>query len=187
MLDQRGAPGFAAVAIAERVEVQRDALDPQFLQKLVGHRQQFDICLWFPRADDLGVDLVELAIAALLRTLVAEQRPMRRDLERRMLLPAVRQKSARDPGSEFGPQRQAFPAAIVEGVHFLADDIGRLADRTAEHFGFLEHGHFDAAKAIELAHAFEGFDDEGEGFRIGAENVLGSANGLGCLGHGARD
>ncbi len=97
VLDQCHAPGLAARRVAERVELQRDAVgNAQFLQQLVGHRQQFDVGLRLARADDLGVELVELAVAALLRALVAEQRAVGGDLERRVLLPAVGQEGARD-------------------------------------------------------------------------------------------
>ena len=63
----------------------------------------------FARADHLGVDLVKLAVAALLRAFVAEHRAVRRHLQRRILLPAVGDESARDPGGEFGAQGQESP------------------------------------------------------------------------------
>ncbi len=77
MLHQRVAPGIAARAIAERIELERDApivfgANAEFVEQLVRHHQQFDIGLRFARADDLGIDLVELAIAPLLRTLVTK-------------------------------------------------------------------------------------------------------------------
>ena len=147
ILDQRGAPGFAAVAIAQRVEMQRHAGDAEFLQQLVGHGQQFDIGLWFTGTDDFRIDLVELAIAPLLRALVTEQRPMRRQLYRGMLLPAIGKKGAGNPGGEFGTQGQALAAAIGEAVHFLRDHIGRLADRAAEYLGLPEHRPFRPAAA----------------------------------------
>ena len=153
---------------------------------MVGHGQQLDICLWFPRTDDFGVDLVELAIPPLLRALVTEQRPMRRQLDRGMLLPAIGKKGAGNTGGEFGTQGQALAAAIVEAVHFLRNHIGRLADRPAEYLGLLEHRHFGAAEAIELAHTLEGFDHEGERLGVGAENILGATDGLRGLAHGAR-
>ena len=103
---------------------------------------------------------------------------MGRQLDRRVLLPAIRQEGARDPGGEFGAQRQRIAAAILERVHLLRDDIGRLADGAGEHFGLFEHRHLDPAEAIELAHALEGFDHEGESVGIGAENVLRPADRL---------
>jgi len=75
---------------------------PSSRDDLVRHYQQFDVRLRFARADNLGVDLVELAVAALLRAFVAEQRAVRRQLERCVLLPAIGEVGARDPGGEFG-------------------------------------------------------------------------------------
>ena len=54
--------------------------DAEFAQNLVRHCQQLDVGLRFGGTDDFSIDLVELAVAALLRAFVAEQRPMRRDL-----------------------------------------------------------------------------------------------------------
>jgi len=136
------------------------------------------------RADHLGVDLMELAVTPLLRPLIAEQRTVSGDLQRRMLLPAVGEEGARKPGSEFGAQRQRFPAAVLERIHLLGDDVGRLAQRAAEHGGLLEHRHFHPAEPVEPAHALEGLDHEGESFRFGAEDVLSAADRLGRLGSG---
>jgi hypothetical protein len=65
----------------------------------------------------------------------------------------------------------------------------RSSRRAAEHGGLFEHRHFRAAEAVQLAHAFEGLDHEGEGLGVGTENVLRAANGLGRLdlAHGPRD
>src|SRR5690606_3276721 len=59
--------------------------------------------------------------------------------------------------------------------------IGRFAERAAEHFGPLEHRHFRAAEAVELAHALEGFDHMRESLGLRAENILRAANGRGCF------
>ena len=66
--------------------------------------QQFDIGLRFGRAHDLRVELVELAIAAFLWPFVAEGGAMGCNLERRILLPALAQVSAADPGGELRAQ-----------------------------------------------------------------------------------
>ena len=110
------------------------------------------------------------------------------DLQRRKLLPAVGEEGTRDPRSEFGTQRQALAAAILEGIHLLRHHIGGLAQGPREHLGLFEHRHFHPAEAVKAAHALEGLDHEGEGLGIGAENVLGASDGLGCLlAHMARD
>ena len=91
MLDQRRAPGLAARRVAKRVELQGDPADAELGKQLRSERQYLDIRLRFGGADDFGVELVELAVAAFLRPLVAEGRAMGRDLERRKLLPAFAQ------------------------------------------------------------------------------------------------
>ncbi len=89
MRDQRRAPGVARLRVAQRVELERDALDAERAQQLVGEHQQLDVRRRLGGAEDLGVELVELAEAALLRTLVAEHRARSDELERRILLPAL--------------------------------------------------------------------------------------------------
>ena len=75
MLDQRIAPRLARFRVAERVELERHALDdPELLQQLVAEGEHLDVGLRLGRADDLGVELVELAETAFLRPLVTESR-----------------------------------------------------------------------------------------------------------------
>src|SRR5204863_6957642 len=71
MLVERVAPGGARLGIAERIELEDRAGDPKLLQQLVGEGEQFDIGLRLAGADNLGVELVKLAKAALLRPFVA--------------------------------------------------------------------------------------------------------------------
>ncbi len=189
MIDQRGAPGIAAAGVAERVERQHHpAVDPKLFQQLVGEAEQFDIGERLGGADHLGVQLVELAITALLRTLVTEQRTRGRDLHRRVLLPAVGEIGARDPGGEFGTQRDRIPAAIVERIHFLRYDVGRFAQTPREHRGRLDHRHFDALEAVQPPDAVERIDHVRETLLCIAVHVLGAAHGMGGrkLRHGPR-
>ena len=181
MGDQRGAPGFAAFRVAQRVEVEGHAFrHAQLTQQLVGQHQQLDIGRRLARAQDFGVELVELAEAALLRALVTEQRTMGRDLQRRILLPTLGNIGARDAGGEFGAQGDAVAAAILERVHFLRHDVGAFAQRTGEHRGRFKDGHFNPLESIEFAHPVKGGDDMGEAFlkrlRRAAQHVLRSAH-----------
>ena len=78
-----GPPCVAAFGVAERVELERHAADAELGQQLRPKGENLDVGLRLGRADDLGVELVELAVAALLRPLVAEGGAMGRDLQRR--------------------------------------------------------------------------------------------------------
>ena len=78
------APRVAAGGIAQRVELQRRRRRCRARRAAATPRaSSLDVGLRLGGADDLGVELVELAEAALLRPLVAEGRAVGRDLQRR--------------------------------------------------------------------------------------------------------
>jgi len=86
-----------------------------------------------------------------------------------MLLPAIGEVGARYACGKFGPQRDRIAAAILEGVHLLRDDIGRLTQRTREDRGRLNHRQLQPLETIKPAHAFKSRDDMREpllGFAI---------------------
>ena len=84
------------------------------------------------KAERLDVDLVELAIAALLRPLVPEHRARGPQLQPRAAQQAVGDRGAHDAGGGLRTQRQAVAAGVGEGVHLLLDDVGELADGALE-------------------------------------------------------
>ena len=90
-------------------------------------------------AEHLRADLPELAVAALLRALVAELRP---DVIELPGPPGLGERvldvRARDPGRVLGAHRHGAPAAVGERVHLLVDDVGRLADAPHEELGRLQ-------------------------------------------------
>ena len=151
---------------------------PELLQQLVGEGEQLDVGLRLAGADDLGVELVEFAEAALLRPLVAEGRAVGRDLQRRELLPAFAQIGAADAGGELGPKRDRLPAAILERIHFLRDDVGGLADGAREHRRLLDRRHLDALEPVQAAHAIERRDHRGEAVGVFSKQALRAPNGL---------
>ena len=102
-----------------------------------------------------------------------------------MLLPAFGEIGAADAGGEFGPQRQALAAAILEAVHLLGDDVGRLADRAGEDLGRLEHRHLDPAEAVEPADAVERLHHRLETVGGFAPDILGSPDLLRTFAHRA--
>src|SRR3546814_18507920 len=61
MRDQRRAPCLARFGVAQGVELQRHAVgDAEFVEQLIGERQQFDVGGGFGGADDLRIELMEL-------------------------------------------------------------------------------------------------------------------------------
>ena len=104
VVDQAFAVGGAAVAVAEGVELQRAGpADVQLVEDVGRELDDLDVCLRSGDADDLDIDLMELALAALLRALVAKYRPAREELERRVLAQPAGNERPRHAGGEFGP------------------------------------------------------------------------------------
>ena len=161
VLDQHLAIDTAAFGIAERVELENAAIeDREPVENIGGDRYHLDIGTRFGRPQDLEVDLMELALAALLRPLVAEHRTGGEDLQRQLLGEfAVRHEGAADAGSVFRPERQRFIAAIGEGIHLLGDDIGGLADAAREQLGEFEDRGCHLAVAIQPRDIARGVDD----------------------------
>ena len=101
-------------------------------------RDDFEVRLGAREAEALDAELMRLAIASLLRTLVAKDRadvvePQRPDREE-----AVLEHGPHDRRRPFWAQRDASAAPIVERVHLLFHDVGLLTDAAHEEIGGLE-------------------------------------------------
>ncbi len=75
-----------------------------------GHGDDFDVGERLVAAENLGVDLVELAQAALLRSLMAEHRPAIEQFDRARQGLALVDEGARNPGRRLGAQGERFAA-----------------------------------------------------------------------------
>ncbi len=95
-------------------------------------------------AERLGADLPELAVAAGLRALVAEEAREVPELDRlAALVHAMLDVRAADGRGALGAQRQRAPGDVLEREHLLAHDVGRLADAAREQLGRLERRRLD--------------------------------------------
>src|SRR3546814_7378950 len=102
----------------------------------------------FRSTGDLHADLVELPLPPLLRTLVAEHRPGIEQLQREVLAETAGNEGTGDTRGPLRPQRDRVAAAILERVHLLGDDVGRIAERSREDLGELENRRRDLAEAV---------------------------------------
>ena len=114
----------------------------------VGDRDHLGVERGIVDADRLDADLLQLAVAARLRALVAEERPGVAELDRqRAAVQSVLDHRADDAGRAFGPQRDRAVTAVGERVHLLGDHIGGFADAAGEQRGVLEDRQLDVAVA----------------------------------------
>jgi hypothetical protein len=126
--------------VTHRVEEQREPLEAEGAVEAVGERDHLDVDTGIVDAQRLDADLPVLAVAALLRTLVAKVRREVPHLPRRRRV--VLHEGAHDRRGPLGAQREPATALVLELVHLLAHDVGRLAD-ALEHLEVLEDRRHD--------------------------------------------
>ena len=173
------------VAVAQPVQRHPEARDPQprlhagGLEDLGEQQDRLRVDRRVVGADRLGADLPELAEAALLRTLATEEAREVPELRRlRQLVHAVLQVGTADRGRALGAQRDALGIRVVERVHLLLHDVGRLADAAGEQLGRLERRRLDPPVAGALEDPARVTLERGARERLIAQHVVRAAR---CL------
>ena len=134
----------AAVRIADGIEEQVKSCKPGAAQDFDHHLDHFGVDDGRLRADGFRADLKELAVAALLRALAAEHgTDVIELLDARALVEAMLDVSAHHGSGVFRAEGERGAVAVLEGVHFLADDVGIFADAAGERARLFEDGRAD--------------------------------------------
>ncbi len=169
----------AGFPVAEGVDLQHGlAGDAESLQDVPAAGDHLGVGKRLGGADQLDVDLVELAVAALLRALVAEHRAGAEHLLRQRLGEAVGHQRAADAGGGLGAQRDGIAAAVLEAVHLLHHHVGGFAERAGEHAGVLEDRRGPLVEAVGGGDAAGGVDHVLMAALVLADQVVGAAGGL---------
>ena len=130
-----------AVVIAHRIDHQLESESPARLENLHHHLDHFGIHRRRFRADGFRADLEELPVAALLRPLAAEHgADVVELLHAGALVEPVLDVGADHRRGVLRPQRERRAVAVLERVHFLADDVGIRAHAAREELRLLEIG-----------------------------------------------
>ena len=140
-----------AVLVAHRVEQQSHAArgDAYRLVEAPQQRDDLGVDAGFRHVERLGTDLPELARATLLRTLVAKHRTGVVELGALAVRgQVVLERRAHHACGALGTQRDRAAALVLERVHLLRDDVGRLADTASEDVGVLEERRVDGLVAV---------------------------------------
>ncbi len=174
VLAQQRDVGGTAVLVAHRVDHQVDVAQTERAVEAVRERDHLDVDLGVVDAEHLGAHLPVLAVAALLRALVAEVRRDVPDLpgHRR----AVLHEGPHDRRGALGAQRDAAAALVLEVVHLLAHDVGGLTD-PLEHLEVLEDGREHQAEAVAGRALREGRHERDPAVGLGREDVVGADRG----------
>ena len=105
-------------------------------------------------AEGFDVELVKLAVAACLRSLVPEHRPHRVQPHRlRMDVQAVLDVGPEQRRGRLGPERERLARPVLKRVHLLLDDVRGLADPASEQLGPLEERQTDFLVSVGFEHA----------------------------------
>ena len=176
--DQRRAVGAALVGLPQAVQFQPHVLQPQFRPQRM--RQQNDLGIGFRagKAQRLGTDLVELAVAAALWPFMPEHRPHVVQALAAVVEHGMLYHRTHHPRRCLGAQRQLFTVEpVLEGVHLLLDDVGDFAQAAHEQRRRLDDGRADVAISVarhEGAHlVLQPFPAR----RIGRKNVVHALDG----------
>ena len=176
--------GLPAFPVAERVDLQHGlAGDAEGLQDVPAAGDHLGVGQRLGRADQLDVDLMELAVAALLRTLVAEHRAGAEHLLRQRLSEAIGHQCAADARGGLRAEGDGIAAAVLEAVHFLRHHVRGLSQGAGEHSCVFEDGGGPLVEAIDRGDAAGGIDHELVAALVVADQVVGAAGGL-EFGHG---
>src|SRR5579875_269785 len=150
IVEKRPAIRGSARGIAQRVQLKHRLVeDTEILEDMGADGDYLDVAERVGNAKQLEVDLMELPVAPLLRTLIAEHRPRAEEFEREALTEATRDESAHDARRRLRTARELLAAAVGEGVHLLGDDVRGVAQGALEHLGELEDRDADLLVAVE--------------------------------------
>ena len=196
VVHQCGPVGSPLGRLTQAVELKADVathLQPQGLPQAAHHEDQLGIDVWPRKAQRLDVELVELAVATLLRTLVTEHRADGPDPQRPVVQGVVLDHRAHDAGRDLRPQRQGVAVhRVPPGVHLLLDDIGGLSDAAHEQACRLDDGCkqvlVGVARHDSLDRALEPAPDRGIGKLVLArdasrQDVIHAFDGCNFVGH----
>src|SRR5690554_4574103 len=108
-----------------------------------GQYQQLGVYIRTIHAKTFHANLVELAVAAFLGTLVAEHRagvPKPASLVEQQ---AMLFRCPDTPRGSLRAKGQAVAIPVVKGVHFFFDNVSYFTNRALEQFGLFNHRHAD--------------------------------------------
>ncbi len=184
-LDQCLAITTARLAGAQAVELELDRIaDAQFAPQAPGQHDQLGVDVRTVEVEHFDTDLVELAITAFLRTLVAEHRT---DVPEFLNLAtagdAVLQHRAHTGRRAFRAQGQGVAVAVVEGVHLFFDDVGHFTDGTLEQFGELDDRHADLLVTVVIQQTRNGALEMTPQGSLFGQDIVHATNGLQRLAH----
>src|SRR5207244_5295167 len=177
--DELGAIRSALFRIANRIQMQSDAVEPETAPQTRQHDDLLHVDVRAGEAQGLDVILMKLAVASLLRTLVAQHRTRHPYTLWALVGEVVLDRSAHDAGGRLGTQGEALAVQpVLESVHLVLDDVGDLANGAHEQRRRFDDGRAHIAVAILREHFPDGVVEALPQRRVVGQHIVHAANGL---------
>jgi len=182
--DQVGTMAGAFIRLAEGIDFQLDAGQAEVVPQASAHEDLLRVNIRSGIAERLHAHLVELAVAAFLRPLVAEHRPHVPELARAVIKQIVLEHGTHAGCRALRAQRQLLAVqAVLEGVHLLLDDVGDCADGARKQWRRLDQRHAHRPVAVAAQPITHQFLELFPQFGFVGQDVVHPADRLQCLGH----
>ena len=155
--DQFDAMRRALFREAQRIDFELDAHQAEVVPQALAHHDDFSVGVRAREAQRFHADLMELAIAAALRTLVTEHRADVPQALRTVVQHVVLDRRAHHRRRVFGAHGQIFTVQRVgEAVHLFLDDVGHFADTALEQLRMLDDRRTNILVSVRTQHRLDG-------------------------------
>src|SRR5690606_16704448 len=159
--------------LAERIDLERYPGQPQVVPEPLAQQDDLAVRVRPSEAERLGAHLVELAIAALLRTLMAEHRPGVPEPLGAVVQQVVLDRCPHDARGGLRTKGKRFTIErIDEGVHLFLDDVRDFADAAHEEPGGLHDRGADTLVAVRRHGAGDGFLEPAPPMCFGRQDIV---------------
>ena len=166
----------SAFGAADGVDLKLNAFDLELVKNLADHCDHFSICSGRSGTDKFRTELVEFTKTACLGFFITEAAGKIACFYRKSTVEkSVFDKSAHASCGTFRAKGDGTFTFIKEGVHFLLNNVGGIANASCKKFGVFEGGETDFLKAEKFGNLHGSFFNMLPFCALFRKNILGSS------------
>ena len=174
--------GLSFFKLTQAVQFKAYRRNTEFFPKSVQHQKLFCVCIRTLKAHRFHTELVELAIAASLRSFVTEHRSHVPKTARCIVKQVVFDTGAHDGCGVLRTKRKVISVQRVhKGIHFFFYDIGHFADTAFKQASLFNNRSADLLITVEFSQSDRFFFKEVPKRRVRREHIAHTADRLNFL------